>query len=48
MRNSLDAERPFDPIGLDGERAWFGMENMARRRRGPLASYRTGSRRPKQ
>ena len=38
---------PFDPIGLDEERARFGMENMARRRRGPLASHRTGSRRPK-
>ena len=29
---------PFDPIGLDEKRARFGMENMARRRRGPLAS----------
>ena len=38
---------PFDPIGLDEERARFRMENMARRRRGPLASHRTGSRRPK-
>ena len=38
---------PFDPIGLDEERARFGMENMVRRRRGPLASHRTGSRRPK-
>ena len=38
---------PFDPIGLDEERARLGMENMARRRRGPLASHRTGSRRPK-
>ena len=38
---------PFDPIGVDEERARFGMENMARRRRGPLASHRTGSRRPK-
>ena len=38
---------PFDPIGLDEKRARFGMENMARRRRGPLASHRTGSRRPK-
>ena len=37
----------IDPIGLDEERARFGMENMARRRRGPLASHRTGSRRPK-
>ena len=37
----------FDPTGLDEERARFGMENMARRRRGPLASHRTGSRRPK-
>ena len=38
---------PFDPIGLDEKRARFGMENMARRWRGPLASHRTGSRRPK-
>ena len=38
---------PFDPTGLDEERARFGMENMARRRRGPLASHRSGSRRPK-
>ena len=38
---------PFDPIGLDEGRARFGMENMARRRRGPLASHRTGSRRLK-
>ena len=38
---------PFDPIGLDEERARFGMESMARRRRGPLASHRTGSRRLK-
>ena len=38
---------PFDPIGLDEERARFGMENMTRRRRGPLASHRSGSRRPK-
>ena len=37
----------FDPIGLDEERARFGMENMARRRRGPLASHRSGSRRRK-
>ena len=33
---------PFDPIGLDEKQARFGMENMARRRRGPLASHRTG------
>ena len=38
---------PFDPIGLDEERARFCMENMARRRRGPLASRRTGSARLK-
>ena len=38
---------PFDPSGLDEARARFGMENMARRRRGPLASHRSGSRRPK-
>ena len=38
---------PFDPIGFDEARARFGMENMARRRRGPLASHRSGSRRPK-
>ena len=38
---------PFDPIGFDEERARFCMENMVRRRRGPLASHRSGSRRPK-
>ncbi len=38
---------PFDPIGFDETRARFGMENMARRRRGPLASHRSGSRRAK-
>ena len=38
---------PFDPSGLDEARARFGMENMARRRRGPLASHRSGSRRAK-
>ena len=38
---------PFDPFGFDEERARFGMENMARRRRGPLASHRSGSRRAK-
>ena len=38
---------PFDPSGLDEARARFGMENMARRRRGPLASHGSGSRRPK-
>ena len=37
----------FDPFGFDEERARFGMENMARRRRGPLASHRSGSRRAK-
>ena len=38
---------PFDPIGFDEARARFGMENIARRRRDPLASHRNGSRRPK-
>ena len=38
---------PFDPIGFDEARAHFGMENMVRRRRGPLASHRSGSRRRK-
>ena len=38
---------PFDPIGFDEERARFCMENMVRRRRGPLASHRSGSRRRK-
>ena len=38
---------PFDPIGVDEERARFGMENMVCRRRGPLASHRSGSRRRK-
>ena len=38
---------PFDPIRFDEARARFGMENMARRRRGPLASHRSGSRRVK-
>ena len=37
---------PFDPFGLDEARARFGMENMARSRRGPLASHRSGPRRP--
>ena len=38
---------PFDPIGFDEARARLSMENMARRRRGPLASHRSASRRPK-
>ena len=38
---------PFDPSGFDEARARLGMEKMARRRRGPLASHRSGSRRPK-
>ena len=38
---------PFDPIGFDEERARFCMENMVRWRRGPRASHRSGSRRPK-
>ena len=38
---------PFDPIGFDEARAHFGMENMARRQRGSLASHRSKSRRPK-
>ena len=37
---------PFDPISFDEARARFDMENMARRR-GPLASRRTGLRPPK-
>ena len=43
----VDYGGPFDPIGFDEARARFGMENMARRRRGPLASHRSGSRRAK-
>ena len=38
---------PFDPTGFDEARVRLGMENMVRRRRGPLASHRSGSRRPK-
>ena len=38
---------PFDPLGFDDARARFGMDNMARRRRGPLASHKSGPRRPK-
>ena len=38
---------PFDPSGFDEAWARLGMENMARRRRGPLASHRSGTRRPK-
>ena len=37
---------PYDPIGFDEARARLGMENMARRRRGTLASHRSGSPRP--
>ena len=37
----------FDPVGSDEARARVAMENMARRRCGPLASLRSGSRRPK-
>ena len=37
----------FDPSGFDEARARLGMENMARRRRDPLARHRSGSRRPK-
>ena len=37
---------PFEPVGFDEARARLGIENMARRRRGPLASHRSGSRRP--
>ena len=33
---------PFDPIGFKNARARLGMGNMARRRRGPLASHRGG------
>ena len=36
---------PFDPVGLDEDRARLGMKNMARRRRGPLASHRNARRR---
>ena len=39
---------PFDPSDIDEARARFGLENIARRRRGPLASHRSGSRRSKQ
>ena len=38
---------PFDPVGFDETRARLALENMARRRRGPLASHRSGSRRAK-
>ena len=38
---------PFDPSGLDETRARFGIENMALRRRGPVASQESGSRRLK-
>jgi hypothetical protein len=38
---------PFDPIGVDEARARFGMDNTVRRRRGPLSSHRSGSRRRK-
>ena len=38
---------PFDPISFDEERARFCMENMVRRRRSPVASHRSGSRRRK-
>ena len=38
---------PFDPIGFAETRARFGIVNMARRRHGPLASHRSGSRRAK-
>lgn len=38
---------PFDPIGFDEARARLGMENMARRRFGPLASHGSGSGRQK-
>ena len=33
---------PFNAIGFDEARARFDMENMARRRRGPLASHSGG------
>ena len=38
---------PFDPIGFDEARARLSLENMARHRRSPLPSHRSGSRRPK-
>ena len=34
---------PFDPMGFDEERARFCMENMVRRRRGPLTRPVTGA-----
>ncbi len=36
---------PFDPVGFDEAPARIGLESMARRRRGPLASHGSGSRR---
>ena len=38
---------PFDPSVLDETRARLGLKDMARRRRGALASHRSGSRRAK-
>ena len=38
---------PFVWIGLEEAGVCFGMENMALWRRSPLASDRSGSRRPK-
>ena len=38
---------PVDAMGFDEARSQFGMENLARRRRGPFASHRSGSRHPK-
>ena len=37
---------PFDAMRLDEARSQFGMENLARRRRGPFANHRSGSRHP--
>ncbi len=38
---------PFDPSVLNETLIRLGLDDMARRRRGPLASHRSGSRRPK-
>ncbi len=38
---------PFDPFEVDEAQARSGLKCMARRRRGALASHRSGSRRPK-
>ena len=38
---------PFDPSDIDEIWARLGLKDMARRRRGALASHRSGSRRAK-